>query len=136
MAHVSDDQYRTLALFRSTLRRFQKFSEDAARACGLPPQQHQALLAVRGFAGDSAITVGELAEQLQVRHHSAVGLADRLVAQDLVERSRTGEDRRQVRLALTKHGEEVLASLAKAHRAELRRLAPQLKELLAALDEG
>jgi len=129
---VSDREYQNLAAFRAALRRFQHFSEEEARGAGLTPQQHQAMLAVRG-AGE-AMTVGGLAEQLQVRHHSAVGLVDRLAAQDLVERVRGDGDRREVRLALTPRGEEILASLAATHRAELRRLGPQLQALLAALE--
>ena len=130
---VSDREYQSLAALRAALRRFQHFSEEEARAAGLTPQQHQAMLAVRGAA--DAMTVGALAEQLQVRHHSAVGLVDRLAAQDLVERVRGDGDRREVRLALTARGEAILGSLAATHRAELRRLGPQLAALLAALDE-
>src|SRR5690349_23686440 len=130
---VSDREYQTLAAFRAALRRFQHFSEEAARGAGLTPQQHQAMLAVRGAA--EAMTVGALAEQLQVRHHSAVGLVDRLAAQDLVERVRGDGDRREVRLALTGRGEEILASLSATHRAELRRLGPQLAALLASLED-
>jgi len=129
---VSDREYQSLAAFRAALRRFQHFSEEEARGAGLTPQQHQAMLAVRG-AGET-MTVGGLAEQLQVRHHSAVGLVDRLAAQDLVERVRGDGDRREVRLALTPRGEEILGSLAATHRAELRRLGPQLQALLAALE--
>ena len=129
---VSDREYQSLAAFRAALRRFQHFSEEAARSAGLTPQQHQAMLAVRGAM--EAMTVGTLAEQLQVRHHSAVGLVDRLAAQDLVERVRADGDRREVHLALTPRGEEILGSLAATHRAELRRLGPQLAALLTALE--
>ncbi len=131
---MSEREYRSLAAFRAALRRFQHFSEEAARGAGLTPQQHQAMLAVRGAA--EPMTVGALAEQLQVRHHSAVGLVDRLAAQDLVERVRGAGDRREVHLALTGRGEEILASLAATHRAELRRLGPQLAALLAGLEES
>ncbi len=131
---VSDREYQSLAAFRAALRRFQYFSEEEARAAGLTPQQHQAMLAVRG--APQALTVGALAEQLRVRHHSAVGLVDRLAAQGLVARLRGEDDRREVHLALTARGEEILASLAAIHRAELRRLGPQLAALLAGLEEG
>jgi len=130
---VSDEQFRALARFRSTLLRFLRYSEDAARTAGLTPQQHQALLALRGGA-DEPMTMGEIAEELAVRPHSAVGLVDRLAAQDLVERLRTGGDRRQVRVRLTTKGRKVLTSLAAAHRDELRRVGPELGELLAALE--
>ena len=131
---VSDREYQSLAAFRAALRRFQHFSEEEARAAGLTPQQHQAMLAVRGAT--EAMTVGGLAEQLQVRHHSAVGLVDRLAAQDLIERVRGAGDRREVHLALTPRGEEILSSLSATHRAELRRLGPQLSALLAGLEDA
>ncbi|HXU32941.1 MAG TPA: MarR family transcriptional regulator [Thermoanaerobaculia bacterium] len=129
---VSDEQFRMLARFRASLRRFLRFSEEAARAAGLTPQQHQALLALRG-GPDEPMTIGQIALELAVRHHSAVGLVDRLAAKDLVERVRSESDRRQVRVRLTAEGRSALASLAAAHRAELRRVGPELAELLAAL---
>ncbi len=129
---VSDDQFRMLARFRASLRRFLHFSEEAARGAGLTPQQHQALLALRGGSGE-AMTIGEIASELAVRHHSAVGLVDRLESKDLVERLRSEADRRQVRVRLTAEGRSALAGLAAAHRAELRRVGPELAELLAAL---
>ncbi|MEO6753630.1 MAG: helix-turn-helix domain-containing protein, partial [Chthoniobacteraceae bacterium] len=78
---LSKSQYEVLAAFRFALRRFLRFSEDAATAAGITPQQHQALLAIKGFPARDRVTVGELAERLQIRHHSAVGLIDRLVAE-------------------------------------------------------
>src|SRR5580658_4553073 len=79
-------QYETLAEFRYALRQFIHFSEEAAQAAGITPQRHQALLAIKGFPGRDSVTVGELAEQLQIAHHSAVGLVDRLAAQKLIFR--------------------------------------------------
>ncbi|HEV7672813.1 MAG TPA: MarR family transcriptional regulator [Thermoanaerobaculia bacterium] len=128
---VSDEQFRMLARFRASLRRFLHFSEEAARAAGLTPQQHQALLALRGQ--DEPMTIGQIALELAVRPHSAVGLVDRLAANGLVERFRSESDRRQVRVRLTTEGQSALASLAAAHRAELRRVGPELAELLAVL---
>ena len=81
---LSKSQYEMLAAFRYALRQFLHFSEEAAHAAGITPQQHQALLAVKGFRGRDCVTVGELAERLQLRHHSAVGLVDRLVAEGLM----------------------------------------------------
>ena len=78
--------YETLSAFRYALRRFVHFSEGAAKAAGITPQQHQALLAIKGFPARDKITVGELAERLQLRHHSAVGLVDRLMVEKLVTR--------------------------------------------------
>ncbi len=123
-----------LARFRASLRRFLRFSEEAARFAGLTPQQHQALLALRGGGGEP-MTIGDLAVELAVRHHSAVGLVDRLVAKQLVERVRSSADRRQVRVRLTAHGLSALRGLAAAHRDELRRVGPELAALLAALEK-
>ena len=130
---VTKQEYETLAALRYALRRFVHFSEDAAQHAGLTPQQHQALLAIKGFPGRDQVTVGELAERLQVRHHSAVGLADRLVAERLVTRAVDEADRRRVYLKLTSRGEAVLEQLSAAHKEQLRRLRPELKELLERL---
>ena len=127
---LSKSEYELLAAFRYALRQFFRFSEDAARGMGLEPQQHQALLAVLGFPGRDRVTLGELAEQLQVRPHSAVGLVNRLEAQELVTRQAGPEDKRQVYVALTPHGREILETLSAAHRDELRRMGPQLADLL------
>lgn len=113
------------------MRQFLRFSEEAAHAVGLTPQQHQALLAIKGFPGREQITIGELAERLQVKHHSAVGLVNRLAAQELVVREHSSEDRRQVFVSLTTAGEDVLARLTAAHRMELRQMAQMLDEHLA-----
>ncbi len=122
--------YATLSEFRHVLRQFAAFSKDAALRAGLTAQQHQALLAIKGFPAAQPVTVGALAERLDVRHHSAVGLVDRLAARGLVRRHAGGTDRRQVRLGLTPRAEALLARLSVAHRDELRRLAPLLRDLL------
>lgn len=127
---LSTADYRTLAQFRYLLRRFAAFSEEAAVGAGLTAQQHQALLAIKGFPGRDRATVGELAERLGVRHHSAVGLVDRLAARGLVRREVDPADRRQVLIRLTRRAEALLARLSLAHREELRRLAPLLRMLL------
>jgi len=126
-------EYETLAALRYSLRQFLHFSEEAAQAAGLSPQQHQALLAIKGFPGRDRVTVGELAERLQIRHHSAVGLTDRLASSDLVKRKPDTSDRRQVYLALTARGEAMLEKLSAAHKEQLRRLAPQIESLLQRL---
>ena len=125
---LSDADYQTLAGFRRALREFTRFSEQAAEGVGLTPQQHQALLAIRAEDG---LTVGELAERLLLRPHSATGLADRLGRLDLIARFPSTGDRRRTELALTVAGKAVLQSLSKNHRAELRRLRPLLSDLLA-----
>src|SRR5947208_11168104 len=112
---ITDTEYETLATFRHLLRQFLRFSEEAARELGLRPQQYQALLAIKGFPGRDYITVGELAERLHIRHHSAVGLVDRMAEQGLVVRE-PGQDRRQVYVRLAAQGSEFLQRLAATHR--------------------
>ena len=131
---ISKDEYQALASFRHALRKFLHFSQEAAVAAGLTPQQHQALLAVKASL-DESLTIGELAERLQLRHHSAVGLVNRLVSQRLLKRHRSTTDRRQVQLMLTSTGERLLRELSAAHREELRRIGPQLKLLLERFNE-
>lgn len=126
-------QYERLAAFRYALRHFIRFSEQAAQAAGVAPQQHQALLAIKGFPGRDQVTVGELAERLQLRHHSAVGLVDRLAAENLVVRHHSGQDRRQVFVQLTPRGEQVLERLSSAHSRQLKELGPELSRLLREL---
>jgi DNA-binding MarR family transcriptional regulator len=122
--------YERLAEFRYALRRFLVFSEEAAKGSGLTAQQHQALLAIKGF-GRTPMTTGELAKRLAIRHHSTVGLIDRLVAKSLVKRLHGSDDRRQVLLALTPKSETLLAKLSEEHRRELKRLAPVFESVLA-----
>ena len=128
---VTPAQYRSLAEFRYRIRKFLHFSENAARAAGLEPQQHQLLLAVKGFTGDgSGPPMGYLAEHLQIRPHSAVELVDRMEERGMVRRYTGEKDRRVVLVALTKTGEELLGSLAAQHIAELRQLDPGLVDAL------
>jgi DNA-binding MarR family transcriptional regulator len=126
-------QYETLAAFRYALRKFIHFSETAAQAAGVTPQQHQALLAIKGFPGRDQVTVGELAERLQLRHHSTVGLIDRLVAEKLAVRAPSSDDRRQVMIRLTRRGGKTLEGLSNIHRTQLKRLGPELGLLLERL---
>ena len=128
-------QYETLSAFRYALRRFIHFSEEAAEAAHVTPQQHQALLAIKGFPGRDRVTVGELAERLCLRHHSTVGLVDRLVKEKLVARTRSAEDRRQVLIELTVRGEKTLATLSALHHDQLKRLGPEITQLLARLNK-
>ena len=131
---LSKSQYEALAAFRYALRRFLHFSEAAAQAAGVTPQQHQALLAIKGFPGRDRITVGELAERLQLRHHSTVELVDRLVLEKLVTRVASNEDRRQVLIQLANRGENTLAQLSTMHREQLKRIGPELGQLLEQLN--
>jgi DNA-binding MarR family transcriptional regulator len=131
--HLTDEDYQTLAAFRTALRRFTHFSETAAKSAGLTPQQHQALLAIRAAKG-AAISIGELAEYLVIQPHSASELADRLVVLGLVSRKPDARDRRIMKLCLTQTAEAALLTLSVTHRDELRALRPLLIELLAKLD--
>jgi DNA-binding MarR family transcriptional regulator len=133
---LTQEDYRALARFRYLIRQFLQFSEEAARTEELEPQQHQMLLVIRASAESAGPTIGQVAEQLFIRHHSAVGLADRLEERGLIERARPDEDRRHVRLRLTARGEEVLEHLSRSHHAELRKLGPELVTALSGLLEG
>jgi DNA-binding MarR family transcriptional regulator len=133
---LSKSQFEDLAAFRYALRQFLQFSETAAKSAGITPQQHQALLAVKGFPGRDTVTVGELAERLRLRHHSTVELVDRLVALRLVARAHSGVDRRQAFVRLSARGERVLAGLSSAHEEQLRRIGPELSTLLGRLTAG
>ncbi len=127
---IDKAEYVRLAQFRSSLRRFVRFSESQARKAGLTPQQHQMLLAIKGTPDREWVTAGEIAEALQVNHNAAVGLVQRAESAGLVTRSTDDEDRRRVRVSLTEQGEEILSNLSVEHKAELGRLAPVLAELL------
>jgi DNA-binding MarR family transcriptional regulator len=122
--------YQLLAEFRYALRKFLGFSENAASEHGVTPHQYQALLAIEGYPGRDWVTIGELAEQMRIAHHSAVGLADRMEAMKLVRRKSSAEDRRRVQLSLTASGRKLLDKLYRVHRAELRSTGPQLAALL------
>jgi DNA-binding MarR family transcriptional regulator len=111
-----------LAAFRYQLRRFLRFSEKAARACGLTPQQHQLLLGVAGYTGRGWATIGELAEFLQERHNAVVGLVERSARRGLVRKAPGVTDRRYVRVFPTAKGLEILERLSKLHREELARI--------------
>jgi DNA-binding MarR family transcriptional regulator len=126
---LSRERYQALAEFRYQLRRFQRFSDEAARAADLEPQQHQMLLAIKG-ADTESLTIGELAERLQIQHHSAVELVARAATRGLVVRERGETDRRQVFVGLTDAGEDALHELSSAHHRELLSAAPDLIRIL------
>ncbi|HEX3302690.1 MAG TPA: MarR family transcriptional regulator, partial [Thermomicrobiales bacterium] len=126
---LTDQDFQALAAFRAALRQFVRFSEEAAREAGLTPQQHQALVAIRGHIGNEPPTVGELAEALQVKHHSAVGLVDRIVQRGFARREPSTVDNRRVHVVITPAGDEILRSLTSAHREEHRQLADVLRRL-------
>lgn len=130
---LTAQEYQALAELRHQLRNFLAFSEQAARAVGLEPQQHQLLLALKGFAHHNKVTISDLAERLKIQHHSTVELLNRMVERDLVQRKRDDQDQRKVLVTLTEHGEEVLRRLSLLHRAELRSAGPTLLRTLRAI---
>ena len=127
--------YARLAAFRHALRRFLRFSEEAAAAVGLTGQHYQAMLVVRGWPEDGRVTINDLAQQLLIRHNSAVELVDRLVEEDLLRREVSTGDRRKVELRLTPRGRDVLAKLAALHRSELQKIGPVLERFFAELSQ-
>lgn len=131
---LSDAGYRSLARFRYALRRFQRFSETAARDAGLTPAQHQLLLAIRGHDGDAPPSVSVVAEHLQLKLHSAGELVSRAEAKGLVERWSDPDDARRTLLALTPEGDAKLAALSVQHRVELQRFRREMNDVLRELD--
>jgi DNA-binding MarR family transcriptional regulator len=125
---ITQSDYEQLLAFRTGLRSFLHWSGLQAEQAGLTPAQHQMLLAIRGFAGSSSPSVGDLAEALLLRHHSVVGLIDRAVQAGLVARHRDETDGRIVRVTLTNQGAERLSALSEIHLDEIRRLATLLNE--------
>lgn len=136
---LSDQDYVALHEFRYAIRRFTRISEDLARAAGIEPQQHQLMLAIKATQVDGQARISDLAERLQLRHHSTVELIDRLVTNGLAERHRAEEDRRQVHVQLTPKGEHALAQLAQQHREQLRcdgRELVHVLEMIMQSDDG
>jgi DNA-binding MarR family transcriptional regulator len=131
---LSQADYEALANLRYALRRFMAFSTSAAQAAGLPPQQHQALLAIKGNPGGETMTVGALAGRLLIAPHTATELVDRLADASLVARAIDPNDRRRLTLSLTPKAEEVLRSLSVIHLREIREIAPILIDVLRSLD--
>lgn len=123
--------FEALARFRFGMRRFLRFSEDTVRRHGLTPQQYQVLLAIKGYPGRDWVTMRELADRLQLRHNTTVGLVDRAQQQGLVSREAHPEDGRAVRIVLTRRGEDLIDRLAHLHRTELHDLRPILAAVLA-----
>jgi DNA-binding MarR family transcriptional regulator len=130
---MSSAEFRALAEFRYQIRIFMNGSEEAARKAGLEPQQYLLLLALRGLPLGRDASIRELAERMQLRHHSVVELVDRLERRLLLRRERSRTDRRQVLVHLTPRGEKILTRLAKQRIAELRTAAPELVRALAGL---
>jgi DNA-binding MarR family transcriptional regulator len=133
MKKLTLHDYQALAEFRYQIRKFLRFSEQAVRAAGLEPGQYQLLLTIKGMPTGVRPRVRELADRMQIRHHSAVELTNRLEAGGYVHRQRAEDDRREVLLSLTALGERTLAELAMHHHEELRSTAPALVAALQRL---
>ncbi|MEO8566336.1 MAG: MarR family transcriptional regulator [Betaproteobacteria bacterium] len=128
---LNTGDYAHLAAFRHALRGFMRFSEAAAAKAGLTTQHYQAMLVLRGCPEDQRVSISDLAQQLFIKHNSAVGLVDRLVQEKLIVREQSSVDRRKVELRLTGRGRQVLAKLAAMHRRELQRIGPKLQHFFA-----
>lgn len=130
---LSAPAFRQLAEFRYRIRQFLHFSEEAARATGIEPQQHQLLLAIKGLPEGTRPTVTALSSRLCLRHHSTVELIDRLTERGAVVRRHSNQDRREVLVELTPHGEKLLQQLSLLHWQELQTSGPSLSEALHAI---
>ncbi|WP_260986429.1 MarR family winged helix-turn-helix transcriptional regulator [Bordetella genomosp. 13] len=133
---LSPSDYELLAQFRRGLREFISFSESAAAEMGLAPQQHQALLAIKGTPGRDGLYIGEIAERLMIKPHTAAELVTRLVRMDLAQRLPDPADGRRVQVVLTAHAEGLLEDLSVAHLEELRGIRPLLARLLDRFDDS
>jgi DNA-binding MarR family transcriptional regulator len=133
---VTTADYRRLLQVRTGLRHFLRWSEEQAQGAGLTGAQHQLLLAVKGHADRRGPTIGDIADYLVLKHHSAVGLIDRAESAGLIERRDDPDDRRVTRLALSPKAEASLAELSALHLEELARLAPQMQSIWRDLDGG
>lgn len=131
---VSQSDYVRLLTVRTGLRRFERWSADQAATHGLTSSQHQLLLAVRGHQDEVGPTIGQVAEYLLIRHHSAVELADRSEKANLIARVRDTQDHRVVRLHLTATGDQILTALTSVHLEELARLTPLFQSMIGELD--
>ena len=125
--------FKAMAELRYQIRRFLRFSENAAREAGIEPQQHQLLLAIKGLPEGAKPTIGVLAERMQLQHHSTVELIDRLAERGLLCRLRATDDRRQVLIKLTGEGEEFLEKLSRHHLEELQTTGPKFVRILQTL---
>ena len=132
---LTTPDYQALGAFRHSLRKFLAFSEAGSAALGLTPQQHQALLAVRAHSGTEAMTVGELADVLLIRNHSALGLVERLIERGLMTRAASPQDRRRVLLYLTVDGAHQLERISRSNLGQLKSTLPVFTDLLRALEQ-
>lgn len=131
---LNDDDYRRLLEFRTAIRKFLKYSKTQAEQLDLTPTQHQLLLAIRGSRSESGPTIGQVAECLLIKHHSAVELVDRAESAGLVERRVDAADHRVVRLRLTRAGAAKLERISVANLNKIGRLGPEFQHVWAAIE--
>jgi len=136
MKKLTSSDYQALAEFRFQIRKFLHFGEQATQEAGLERGQYQLMLAIKGMPAGVRPRVAELASRMQIQHHSAVELGNRLEAGGFVRRERAQQDRREVLLALTAKGERILAELALHHHEQLRSAAPALVAALRRVMHG
>jgi DNA-binding MarR family transcriptional regulator len=131
---LTQRDYQSLASLRYVLRKFLRFSKDLLGSkAHLTPEQYEALLAMKAFSANHGLTVGQLSERVQVKHHTAVSLTDKLAARKLLTKRRGGRDRRYVYVKLTREGNRIVAALATAHRREIRKHAAEMIKSLSNL---
>ena len=133
---LNQAEYEALAEFRYQLRKYLRFMEERAREAGQNPQQYQLVLAIKGLPATTSPTIGMLARRMQLNHNSMVELVDRCERKGLLRRTRSGNDRRQVELAVTPEGDALLRKLASAGREELRTIGPILAQSIQHLISG
>jgi DNA-binding MarR family transcriptional regulator len=133
---LQPDDYDALASFRYAMRKFLHFSKQVLAAeAQLTPEQYEALLALKAFSGLTGLTISDLSERLQVKHHTAVSLVDKLAARRFARRESGVSDRRHVFVSLTPSGARVLAKVAAVHRQEMRSRSPEMIEALLRLQK-
>ena len=131
---LQNHDYEALASFRYAMRKFLRFSkEELAERAELTPEQYEALLAIRAFGSRHGLTIGDLSERLQVKHHTAINLVDKLAARNVLVRRPSTEDRRQVYVQLTRKGRGLLSLVAAVHREELKMRSPEMIDALKRL---
>ena len=132
---LGNEDYEALGAFRYAMRKFLRFSKDFLADSKLTPEQYEALLAIKADSQHDKINIGDLSERLQVKHHTAVSLIDKLAARNFVARARSKEDRRHVYVELTQRGDAVLTKLASIHRREMRRRSSEMITALRRLQK-
>src|SRR2546423_14204599 len=136
MSALNFDDYEALAEFRYLLRKFLRFSKDFLRANGnVNAEQYEALLAIKAFASPEGLTISQLSERLQIKHHSAVNIVDRLVERKLIRRQAGEEDRRERHLELTEKGQRLIEELARVHYDELSERSAEMIACLKRLQK-